>query len=185
MSNNDDEQFDLAPQIDEPMNAFKVVHLYNKSDSYHLTRQVLLDSILTQNTYCFFYHILAKNSEEFNQMYGSFACLIERGIIEADLYLNVDSQALDHIVKYIQTSKIDGELIYSQDWKTIDEIIDLSTMFGMPGLVTMLRGLHPTEETINNTISIIKYNMIVFLVLCKIYINHNYRNQKLIKMETI
>lgn len=136
------EQFDLIPQIDEPMNAFKIVHVYNKSKTYHLTRQVLLDSMLTQNTYCFFYHILARNIDDFNQIYGSFACLIDRTMIEADLYLNVDSKALDHITKYIQTTKIDSETIYTEDRATIDEIIDLSTMFGMPTLVTMLRNLH-------------------------------------------
>lgn len=193
MSVNDDEQFDLTPQIDEPMNAFKIIHLHNKSNTYHLTRQVLLDSVLTQNTYCFFYHILAKSVDEFNQIYGSFACLIERPMMEfsvmsvisskvprstsslidktpylvteADLYLNVDSKALDHIIKYIQTTKINGQLIYADDWKTIDEIIDLAIMFGMPTLVTMLRGLHPSEETINNAMTTIKLYMKSLLLL--------------------
>ena len=216
MSGNDDEQFDLTPQIDEPMNAFKVVHLYNKSQTYHLTRQVLLDSVLTQNTYCFFYHILAKTVDEFNQIYGSFACLIETptasiadptieftvsysptsgaktrlirsecdpsdGVdksplskVEANLYLNVDSEALDHIIKYIQTTKINGEMIYNDNWKTIDEIIDLATMFGMPKLVTMLRGLHPSEETINDAMTTIKYYLKTLLSLYKKHIKVNY-----------
>ena len=155
MSNNQ-EQFDLAPQIEEAMNTFRVIHVYNQSNKYHLTRQVLLDSILTQNTYCFFYHMLSMGMEQFNELYGSFACLIERNPIEADIYLNVDPDALCHIIKYIQTRKIDGREIYRQNWRIIDEIIDLATMFGMPNLVAMLRDLHPSEEEINASLEHIK-----------------------------
>ena len=139
-----EEHFDLTPQI-EPVNTFKIVHLHNKSERYHLTRQVLLDSALTQNTYCFFYHILTKNLDEYNEMYGSFACLIARSGIEADLYLNVHLDALEHIVQYIQTGKLDSEDIYINNWKIIDEIIDLATMFGMPTLVSTMRNLHPSN----------------------------------------
>lgn len=142
MDNNVDDiidEFDLAPNIDEPMNSFKIVHLANQTNCYHLTRQVLLDSMLTQDTYCFFYHILAKGVDEFNDDYGSFACLIPRSEIEADLYLNVDGDALQYIVKYIQTTKIDIAEISNKNSKIIDEIIDLATMFGMPHLVLILR----------------------------------------------
>jgi hypothetical protein len=168
-----EEQFDLAPKIDEPTNAFKIVHIYNKSNTYHLTRQVLLDSTLTQNTYCFFYHILAESMNEFNKSYGSFACLIARNNIEADLYLNVDSQALDYIIKYIQTGKINGEAIYAENWKTVDEIIDLAAMFGMPNLVSILRGLHPTEDKINQTIALIKQSFTMVLYVYMHYIDVN------------
>ena len=174
MEDTTEEQFDLAPNIDEPMNEFKVVHLYNKSKKYHLTRQVLLDSVLTQNTYCFFYHILAKNIDEFNKMYGSFACLFDRSRYEADLYLNVDSEALEHIVKYIQTSKIDGISIYASNWKIIDEIIDLATMFGMPILVSMLRSLHPSQEKIDKTITYLQDLITNMMVIYKNYVDPNY-----------
>ncbi|XWV24851.1 hypothetical protein QJ856_gp0932 [Tupanvirus deep ocean] len=160
---DNEEQFDLAPQIDQPMNPYKIVHLYNKSNVYHLTRQVLLDSRLTQDTYCFFYHILAKSMDEFNEMYGSFACLINRSRIEADLYLNVDSESLEHIIKYIQTGKLDAKNIYSNNWKTIDEIIDLATMFGMPTLVSMMRNLHPSDAQIKTVFEMIKY--VAFLII--------------------
>lgn len=154
MSNDDN--FDLAPNMEEPINEFRIVHIYNKSNIYHLTRQVLLDSALTQDTYCFFYHILAKNIYEFNDIYGSFACLFSRTIYEADLYLNAESDALEHIIKYVQTGKIDGEKIYLHSWKLIDEIIDLASMFGMPNLVSLLRALHPSEEKIDSMINGIK-----------------------------
>lgn len=173
MTDTMDKQFDFSTQIDEPTNNFRIVHIYNKSDTYHLTRQVLLDSSLTQDTYCFFYHILAKGSEEFNNLYGSFAHLIDRND-EADLYLNVDSIALQYLIKYIQTTKINGEQIYTEDWKIIDEIIDLSIMFGMPNLVTMLRALHPSDDQINNIINIIKYGIIVFFIYYKIYIKSDH-----------
>lgn len=145
---SDNEQFDLAPQIDEPLNTFKIIHLHNKSTTFHLTRQILLDSVLNQNPYCFFYHILAKNVDDFNDIYGSFACIIERSHIEADIYLNVNADALEHIIKYIQTSKLDIRSIYTHNWKTINEIVDLATMFGMPDLVSTMRNILSTPDTI-------------------------------------
>jgi hypothetical protein len=169
-----EEQFDLAPQIDEPMNSFIIVHLHNKSEVYHLTRQVLLDSVLTQNTYCFFNHILAKKEDEFNKMYGSYACLFARSHIEADLYLNVHSDALKYIIEYIQTGKLNGKTIYKNNWMIIDEIIDLATIFGMPVLVSMMRDLHPTENNINDMLSIIKQIGIIILQFYKYYVDETY-----------
>ena len=171
---NDEENFDIAPNIEEPIYSYKVVHLHNKSKIFHLTRQVLLDSALTQDTYCFFYHILANNINEFNQMYGSFACLFGRSEYEADLYLNVEMDALEHIINYIQTDKIDGERIYSNDWRLVDQIIDLATMFGMPNLVSMLRNLHPDEDQINNTIKLIKNVGYTLLDLYKQFVDNDY-----------
>lgn len=205
MSGNDAEEFNLAAHFDEPTNSFKVVHLHNKSSKYHLTRQVLLDSAITQDTYCFFCHILTKSVDEFNQMYGSFACLIEKPLtdfaiesvitfgklsrsnnsvdrnqsaadnksIQADLYLNVESDALDHIIRYIQTTKIDGQKIYANDWRRVDEIIDLATMFGMPALVSMLRNLHPTDQTIQEAFESIKSCASMTVLLYKKYLDCN------------
>ena len=175
---DNEEQFDLTPQIDEPMNTFRVVHLHNKSAVYHLTRQVLLDSALTQNTYCFFYHILTKNSDEFNEIYGSFACLIGRSRIEADLYLNVHPDSLENIVQYVQTGKLNGEDIYSNNWETIDEIIDLATIFGMPTLVSTMRNLHPNEEKIKNVLNVIKYISHSILELYNKHIDQTYDIEK-------
>ena len=173
MSDNQ-EQFDLTSPNEEPINPFKIVHVYNQSDKYHLTRQVLLDSSLTQNTYCFFYHILSKDIDEFNKIYGSFACLIARNLIEADLYLNVDVEALHHIIKYIQTSKMSAEDIYSYNWKTIDEIIDLATMFGMPILVSNLRNLHPNDQEIERELENIKYSFCDTIKLYRSYYDIGY-----------
>ncbi|AGC02046.1 hypothetical protein H012_gp413 [Acanthamoeba polyphaga moumouvirus] len=164
-----DQEFDLTPQIERNMNPFKIIHVYNKTKIYHLTRQVLLDSIITQNTYCFFYHILTKEPNEFNKLYDSFACLIERNMSEADLYVNLHEEAFDHIVNYIQTSKIDGQKIYADNWKKIDEIIDLATILGMSKLVSMLRSLHPTEEEIQEKIRTIKIGTDVLLKFCNQY----------------
>lgn len=136
-----DDQIDITQQIDEPMNTFKVIHLSNRTEKYHLMRQVLLDSLLIQNTYCFFCHILTLTADDFNEMYGSFAYLVGRNDIEADLYLNVDQDALDHIIKYLQTTKINHNKI-SKNPENISEIIDLATMFGMSNLVAILRSAH-------------------------------------------
>ncbi|AEQ60506.1 hypothetical protein [Acanthamoeba polyphaga mimivirus] len=150
------ENFDPTQHIEEPMNDLEIIHIHNKNNTYHLTKQILLDSMVPNNVHCFFYHILTKNSEEFNKIYGSYARLIVRNIEEADLYLNVDNDAFNHIINYIQTSKINGEKIYNENWKKIDDIIDLATILGMGNLVTTLRKLHPTEEEINRKIGIIK-----------------------------
>ncbi len=141
----DNEIFDLTPQIECPTNSFKIIHIHNRSETYHLTRQVLLDSMLTQNTYCFFYHILSKNVEEFNHIYGSFAFLISRSAIEADIYLNVHPDALNYIVTYIQTTKINIDEIFQKSVKIFDEIVELAIMFGMPLLVSTIRQIHQSE----------------------------------------
>ena len=144
------DEFDLAPCMNEEMNSFRIVHLKNQNDTYHLMRQILLDSMLTQDTYCFFYHILAKGVDDFNVTYGSFACLMPQDDTEANLYLNVDSNALHHIVKYIQTTKIDIMEICKTNNKTIDEMIDLATMFGMPNLVLILRNVDKEKCNVQN-----------------------------------
>jgi len=154
-----DEQFDLVPHVDELLNHFEIVHLSNRSDIYHLTRQVLIDSMLTQDTYCFFYHILTKSIVEFNTMYGSFAHLIARNSTEADLYLNVDPSALKLIINYVQTTKINFDHILEIN-SEIPETIDLATMFGMPNLVASLRNAYSPEkmfmELMNNDAKLTK-----------------------------
>lgn len=134
-----EDNFELDVKIDEPLNLFNVIHIYNKTYVYHITRQILLNSIVRQETDCFFYHILSMNINDFNQLYGSIGCIITRSELEADLYLNANPDALEHVIKYIQTSDLDIRSIYSQNWKTIGEILDLATVFGMPKLVSILR----------------------------------------------
>lgn len=178
-----EEQFDLTPQIDEPLNSFLVIHIHNKSTHYHLTRQVLLDSTITQNTYCFFYHILAKNVNDFNEMYGSFACIIPNAEIEADLYLNVNSDALEHIIQYIQIGKINDNV----NQNTIKEIIDLATMFGMPLLVSQMRSFLPSEDQINSRFDLFRNGICLFveLLLQNLKINKETKKSLLEKSQTI
>lgn len=52
-------------------------------------------------------HILCLSVDEFNALYGSFAYMIYRTEVEADLYMNVDHESLNRIASYIQTTKID------------------------------------------------------------------------------
>ncbi|AZL89272.1 hypothetical protein QKC54_gp0560 [Megavirus baoshan] len=167
-----DTEFNLTSQMEEIVNSFKIIHVYNKTKVYHLTRQVLLDSMITQNTYCFFCHILTKEIFEFNKSYNSFAWLIERSIDEADLYVNLNLEAFDHIVNYIQTSQIDGRKIYAENWRKIDEIIDLATLLGMSNLVYELRSLHPSQTEIKEKIKMAKAGIDITLGLC----SHNYPN---------
>lgn len=148
---NNKEQFELTPIIEEPTNTFKVVHLFNRNDTYHLTRQILYNSAYTLDTYCLFYQILAKNVDDFNDEYGSFACLIPRNDIEADLYVNVNHYALNFIIEYIQTGKFNRylttqRLVNYDGNNIISEMIDLATILGMPKLVTYLRKLNEHQE---------------------------------------
>lgn len=129
----DNTQFELIPIIEEPCNTYKIVHIHNKNNTYHLTRQILINSIYTLDTYSLFYHILSKNIDDFNEEYGAFACLIHRSEIEADLYTNLDSDALDMIINYVQTNKLSN---------TVSEkntIIELASIFGLPKIVSVLR----------------------------------------------
>lgn len=153
----DGEEFYLNQQIDEPINDFIVVHIYNMSETYHLTKQILLDARLIQKSDCFFYQILTREMEEFNSLY-SFSCLIARSNIEADLYLNVDKEAFGHIVEYIQTNQIDVAAIYTNS-KLFYKVMDLASMFVMPTLVSILKNFFYEQhkkillETLGNTIS--------------------------------
>jgi len=134
---------DFTPDTEVILNDFKIIHLHNQSMIYHLTRQVLLDSVLTQDTFSFFYHILLLDTNSFNEKYGSFACIIDRTSYEADLYLNVNSEALHHIINFIQTGKIDCAYIYTYHRKLVDEIFDLAIMFAIPNLVDNFRNVVP------------------------------------------
>lgn len=111
------------------MNNFKIVHIKNQSSKFYLTRQALIDSALTQDIYSFFYHILSMNIDDFNRRYGSFAYLKEKDVYEATLYLNVNQDALVHIINFIQTNK------YNLENDIVDEVIDLASVFGMPNLI--------------------------------------------------
>lgn len=124
--------------FDQPCHEYRVIHIYNRSDVYHITRQILQDCSFTQDSCCFFYHLLTKDTEDFNICYGSFAYLTLQSSDEAAVYLNVNCCALEHIVYYLQTGKIDMELV-EVDEKRFREILDLAIMFGMPRLVNQLR----------------------------------------------
>jgi len=173
---------ETTAKYEQLTNQFRVVHVYNQSKVYHLTRQILSDCALTsdcdptsdcsltQDNYCFFYHILSKDTNEFNSLYSSFACLIERSSIEADLYLNVDEDALYHIIRYIQTNKINGVDIYTENWKTVDELIDLATMFGMPSLVSEMRALQPPEEHTKSVVDMFRQCFHILRLLYQQYV---------------
>lgn len=179
------EEFDPTAQMEEPVNSFKIVHIQNKSSKYHLTRQVLINSVLSHNTYSFFYHILSKSTDEFNQVYGSFACIMPRSDYESDLYLNVDSLALKHLIDYVQTGKINFADIHSNNPENTNEIIDLATMFGMPDIVTAFRKFILSDEAIEHHYKLVETLSTSFLQLCQAYMSIDnetvQRNEKLLK----
>ena len=130
------EHVKLALKIEEPCNDYAVIHLHNRTNIYHITRQILLDSALTQDSCCFFYHIVAKTMADFNNIYGSFACIISRNDIEADVYLNVDQPALEIIIAFISTGDLPTNL---QDVDFVMAIDNLASMFGMAEMVHLVR----------------------------------------------
>lgn len=155
---NDEFNVDNSIDImDSDSNTIKIVHIYNKSDQYHLTRQVLLDSTITQGTFGFFCHILTKSIEEFNLSYGSIAYLSPVNENEYDLYLNVDKIAFENIVKYVQTGKIEQNDYYQLNNKIIEDMIDLATIFGMPILVTEMRNLLMSDIELNDEFNKFEY----------------------------
>jgi len=128
-----------------PLNSFGIVHLHNRNDQYHLTRQTLLDSSIdntpddsiSQNTYSFFYHILSKDMQDFNETYKSFAYMTFHHEKEATIYLNVNCKALGYIIDCVQT----GNLDVPESKKIASEVIDLATIFAMPNLVANIKRL--------------------------------------------
>lgn len=119
------------------LNSFKIIHIYNQSNTYHLTRQILINSAIILDTYSFFYHILSMDIDVFNEQYCSFAYLTTKNLDEAILYINVNPEALSYIINFIQTNKIKN---MTQDY-FFDEIIDLATMFAMPNLIEIIENI--------------------------------------------
>ena len=119
---------------------FEIVHIYNRNDTYHLTKQVLVDSAIKQHTYTFFYHIVSMSTSEFNGKYPFAHIIGERDGIEARLYLDVHPTAFQHIINYIQdpSTRVLSH-IKGTDNDTFSHVIDLATIFALPDLITELR----------------------------------------------
>ena len=135
---DDDIGFIIDTCIEPFMPRFSVIHIHNQSLVYHLTGQLLQDLLFSEGQHCLFYQILDLNAEVFNRYYGSFATLLARSDQEADLYLNVDPEALSTVIQYIQTSKLVLPGCY------VSHVLDLAVMFGMCKMVSDIR--HITDS---------------------------------------
>lgn len=113
---------------------YAVVHYHNGEDVYHLSREILLDTAISHGRHCFFYRILSDDTDAFNQTFGSFATVIPRTQVEADVYLNVDRNSLGALIRYIQNGTLAGCVLSSN-------LVDLAFVFGMETLVEKLRQL--------------------------------------------
>ena len=132
--------------ISDSINYYNIVHIHNGNNVFHLTRQILLDSALVHDTCCFFYRIIDDAKSNFDEEYGSFACIMPRSRIEADVYLNVDHSALTSIINYIQTQTISLD----NNDTVRDHVRELASMFGMPLLVQKCRSYDNDEVNIQN-----------------------------------
>ena len=101
------------------------------------------------------------DSFNFNDNYGSFAYIESENSYHANLYMNVDSAALDYIIEYVQKRIINKKIISSEE---IDQLIDLATLFAMPDLVDQLRKKIPPESYVT-TIEFFFKNVIKLIVL--------------------
>lgn len=120
------------PITDTATNGYRVVHLHNRNDVYHIMRQTILDLVITDETYGFFYNILSLHEEEFNETYKSFAYLVPINMHEANLYLSVDAVSLSHVINFIQT----GELEEVIEPNRLTKMVDLATIFGLSHLTS-------------------------------------------------
>lgn len=140
------DDFDIGINFNESYKPFKIYHIYNKTDIYHLTKQTLIETGVIYGDYNFFFHIVHMDTEEFNDKYGSFACMLQKNMDESNIFMNIHAKAFSYIVNYIQTNKIDDDEIRQKNKKVVDEIIDLATMLGLPVLVTKLRDLSQNKN---------------------------------------
>jgi hypothetical protein len=187
----------------------KVVHIHNQSKTYHVINQILktahivpiisieeicnnecdydqfradpVEPILSES---FFKHILTLNPNEFNRTYSHVGYLIEKSVNEADLYLNVDPDALDHIINYIHSKQIDPVEIYRTNHKTIDAVINLASAFGMHHLVSIMEKVIPTKAQLNSTVMFVKRLYMVIISAIELIISR-YGFEDYISKETI
>lgn len=113
---------------------YQVVHFHNHQDVYHLSRQILLDSQIAHGEHCCFYRLLSTDTDQFNRDYCSFATIIPRTEVEADVYLNVDRESLQTVLRYIQTGRLNG-------CQLSRELVDLAYVFGLTKLVSAIQDL--------------------------------------------
>ena len=121
--------------------AYEIAHIHNRSNTYHITRQVMLNNID-----CFFYHILTLGSSSFNAIYNTFACMIAKSSVEVDVYMNVNCNELDYIIEYIQTNKIN--MATKHDLNFIKNMVDLTIILKIQKLTEELKKCLPQKETV-------------------------------------
>ena len=132
--------------MEENSGQLQIIHVMNRNDTFHLTRQTILDSScvvedasFSQEIYTLFYHAISLEPHEFNSKYKSFAYIKHKGP-EAKLYLNAEIIPFQMIMEYIQTKRIDErKLIFDSDLTT--RLIDLADVLGMTHLMQILRSI--------------------------------------------
>jgi hypothetical protein len=172
----------------EYVSNIKVVHVHNQSKTYHIIKHVLETAHIIPmisveeicNNECdyaqftadttepvlsesFFRHILSLNPIEFNKTYSHVGYLVDKFGGEADLYLNVDPDALDHIINYIHSKQIDPVEIYRTNHRTIDAIINLASAFGMHHLVCIMEKVIPTKTQLNSVVTFVKRIYVIMI----------------------
>lgn len=128
----------MAATLDPVEYSYAMVCIHNRNDTYYLPFAALENSGTIDGNSSFFYRLIAAPPLEINNVFGSFCWMHEshRGSGHtADVYLNVDPEALNIINNYVQRNLLPAEFSPS----SLTHVIDLATIMGMPVLVASLR----------------------------------------------
>lgn len=166
------EEFELVPNR-ILLNDFKVLHIYNSNDQFHLPRQILVDSSLTGDAENIFYNSVALTTQSFNSSYSSLACLINRNTIEADMYMNVNPSSLRYIINYIQTGKLELMDECLSDDFLLSKTKDLANMFGMPKLLEKLENIQSPNKIFDEFVERMRQDGHIIME----YLKHSYKQQ--------
>lgn len=129
-----------------------VFHIYNQSQTFHLSRTKVDTIIQIEGTDCIFYWLREDLRDTFNCRYGSFASFVCSSPQEISLYLNVDAELLSLIIQYLQT----GQLVVP--YEECNSLASLAAMMGIGSMITKInciadQQLSPLKHAIQNTVT--------------------------------
>lgn len=129
-----------------------VTHIYNQSQTFHLSRPKVDTIIQTEGTDCIFYWLRGDLQDTFNCRYGAFASFVINNPQEISLYLNVDAELLSLIIQYLQT----GQLIVP--YEECNSLASLASMMGLGTMITKInciaeQQLSPFKNVVRNAVT--------------------------------
>lgn len=140
----------MAVSLDSVEYRYDMVCLHNRNDTYYLPFAALENSGQTDGNSSFFYRLIASSPSTNNTTFGNFCWMhndTPRGLgYTADVYLNVDPEALNLINDYVQRDLLPTEISSI----LLRTTIDLAAIMGMPTLVASLRRIVALQANDND-----------------------------------